>query len=201
VNATSIVAGYAGRAQLAAGGTSGYSNFTLNGNNADGSRIGFIGGGTGDQNLYLDVPTGGDFDFRVAGVHLITFTGANSGTVQSGVVQVQQVMGSGSTPSMSMGSAAGTGGSHSLSGTTLSGVLTVTTGTAPAASSTLATMGWTLPSSTPPQGCTLMPRNANAAAVSGTIYTGVPTTGGWTVNVGGTALAASTAYSWSYQCM
>jgi hypothetical protein len=77
----------------------------------------------------------------------------------------------------------------------------VTTGTAPAASSTLATMGWTLPSSTPPQGCTLMPRNANAAAVSGTIYTGAPTTGGWTVGVGGTALAASTAYSWSYQCM
>jgi len=201
INATSIVAGFAGRAQLAAGGSSGYSNFTLNGNNADGSRIGFIGGGTGDSSLYLDVPSGGEFYFRVANAHSIIFTGANSGTMQGGVVQVQQVLGSGSTPSMSLGSAAGTGGSYSLSGTPLSGVLTLTTGTAPGVSSTLATMGWSLPSSTPPQGCSLMPRNANAAAASATIFTGAPTTGGWTVNVGGTALAASTAYSWSYQCM
>jgi hypothetical protein len=199
VNATTLTAGYNGNAQLAGGGT--YTNFTLNGSNNNGTRLGFVGGGTGDPDLYLDVPTGGSFQFRVNNVHLIALSASNNGTVQSGVVQVQQVMGSGSTPSMSTGSAAGTGGSHSLSGTTLSGVLTVTTGTAPAASSTLATMGWSLPSSTPPQGCSLMPRNANAAAASGTIFTGAPTTGGWTVNVGGTALAASTAYSWSYQCM
>lgn len=201
VNATSITAGYAGRAQLAAGGSSGYSNFTLNGNNADGSRIGFIGGGNADPNLYLDVPAGGGFAFRIANQHDVTMTGEGGGTVISNVVQAQQVVGNGTTPSITLGSAAGGGGSDSLTGTPLSGVIAVTTGTSPTASGALVTVGWTLPSSTLPQGCSLMPRNAEAAGVSGTIYSGAPNSGGWTVNVGPTALASSTSYVWSYQCM
>jgi hypothetical protein len=199
VATTTMTAGYQGRAQLAAGGSSGYSNFTLNGNNADGQRIGFIGGGGSDENLYLDVPTGGQFDFRVNNVHDITFTGANGGTVLASVVQAQQLTGSGTAPSVSNGAAAG-GGSSSISGTTISGVLSVTTGGSPAANGTLATVGWSLPSSTPPAGCALMPRNAAAAAATGTIFTGAPSTSGWTVNVGVTALSASTSYAWSYQC-
>jgi hypothetical protein len=46
----------------------------------------------------------------------------------------------------------------------------------------------------------LMPRNAAAAAVSSTVFTTAPGGSGWTVNVGATALAASTNYAWSYQC-
>ena len=64
VTAASLHTGFNGNAQIASGGSSGYSNFTLNGNNNDGSRLGFIGGGSGDPNLYLDVPTGGQFNFR-----------------------------------------------------------------------------------------------------------------------------------------
>ena len=200
VAATAITAGFQGRAQLAAGGTSGYSNFTLNGNNADGSRIGFIGGGGSDQNLYLDVPTGGQFVFRVNNLHDVTFTGTSGGTIQTNVLQTQQVTGAGTTPSVAVGSAAGSGASATVSGTPLSGVLSVTTGTSPSASSTLATVGWTLPSTTPPQGCSLMPRNVASAGVSGTIFTAAPSGSGWTMNVGATALAASTNYTWSYQC-
>ncbi len=50
-------------APSASGG--GYSNFTLNGNNADTTRLGFIGGGSSDPNLYLDVPAGGIWVLRV----------------------------------------------------------------------------------------------------------------------------------------
>jgi hypothetical protein len=200
VATTTMTAGYQGRAQLAAGGGTGYSNFTLNGNNADGQRIGFIGGGGTDQNLYLDVPAGGQFDFRVNNVHDVTFTGANGGTVQANVIQAQQLTGSSGTPSVSAGAAAG-GGSASVTGNTISGVVSVTTGASPVASGTLATIGWSLPSSTPPQGCSLMPRNAAAAAAATTIFTGAPGGGGWTVNVGATALTANTSYSWSYQCL
>ncbi|HVG26133.1 MAG TPA: hypothetical protein VM865_00900 [Acidobacteriaceae bacterium] len=200
LSASALVSGYAGRAQLAAGGSSGYSNFTLNGNNADGSRIGFIGGGAGDANLYLDVPTGGGFHFRVNNVHAITFTGDGGGTVMTNVLQAGQVTGSGPAPSVGTGNGTG-GGSASLSGTALSGVLTVTTGGAPNGSSVVANVGWSLPSSTVPQGCSLMPRNAAAAAATGTIYTGAPSASGWTVNVGSSSLAAGTTYAWSYQCM
>ncbi len=62
--ASSLQTGANGNAQIASGGSAGYSNFTLNGNNTDGARLGFIGGGTGDPNLYLDVPQGGRFVFR-----------------------------------------------------------------------------------------------------------------------------------------
>ena len=65
VISSSIKTGFNGNAQIASGGSSGYSNFTLNGNNNDTMRLGFIGGGGGgDENLYLDVPTGGQFNFR-----------------------------------------------------------------------------------------------------------------------------------------
>jgi len=197
---TSFTAGYQGKVQLVPVGSTGYSNFTLNGNNDNGSRLGFVGGGTGDPSLYLDVPSGGQFDFRVNNVHNITLTADAGGTVVANVMQTQQVIGAGAAPSVATGSAAGSGGSATVAGTTLSGVLSVTTGSNPSASSALATVGWTLPSTIPPQGCSLMPRNAAAAAVSGTIFTGAPGGSGWTVNVGATALSASTNYSWSYQC-
>ena len=201
VNATTVTtstmtAGYQGRAQLAPVATTGYSNFTLNGNNNNGSRLGFVGGGTGDQSLWLDVPAGGEFNFRVNNVLAVALTAAAGGAIQTNVVQTQQVTGTGATPSV----AAGGGGSATVSGTPLSGVLSISTGASPSSSSTLATVSWTLPSTTAPQGCSLMPRNAAAAAVSSTIFTGAPSGSGWTVNVGATALAASTNYAWSYQC-
>lgn len=205
VNATTVAtsnidAGYQGRVQLAPVGTTGYSNFTLNGSNDNGSRLGFIGGAPGDENLYFDSPTGGQFVFRVNQAWEVTLTGDAGGTVKTNVVQAQQVTGAGAAPSVAAGSAAGGGASATVSGTPLSGVLSVTTGTSPSAGNTLATIGWTLPSATAPQGCSLMPRNAAAAAVSGTIFTGAPGGSGWTVNVGATALASSTNYMWSYQC-
>jgi hypothetical protein len=119
----------------------------------------------------------------------------------SGDVTVRQIVGSGATPAASVAAAAGSGASTTVAGTVISGVLTLTTGTGTAASATAVNVSWSLSSSTPPQGCSLMPRNAAAAAAATTIFTGAPSAGGWTVNVGATSLAASTSYSWSYQCM
>jgi trimeric autotransporter adhesin len=119
----------------------------------------------------------------------------------SGDVTVRQIVGSGASPTVSAAPAAGSGASATVTGTAVSGVLSVTAGTGPSASAALLNVAWTLGSSTPPEGCSLMPRNAAAAAVAATIYTGAPSTSGWTVNVGATALSASTLYSWSYQCM
>jgi trimeric autotransporter adhesin len=118
----------------------------------------------------------------------------------TGDVTAQQIIGSGAVPTTSAGAGAGSGANATLTGSLISGVLSVTTGVSPSSSSTLATIGWTLPSATPPPGCSLMPRNAAAAAASGSVFTGAPSGSGWTVSVGATALAASTNYMWSYQC-
>jgi hypothetical protein len=118
----------------------------------------------------------------------------------SGDVTARQIVGSGATPTITVGSGAGTGASATITGTTISGVISLTTGTSTVNSAAAANVAWTLSAATPPQGCSLMPRNAAAAAATGTIFTGAPSGSGWTVNVGATALAASTSYSWTYQC-
>jgi hypothetical protein len=117
----------------------------------------------------------------------------------SGDVTARQIVGSGATPTVSAGSGAGSGASATIAGSAISGVMTLTTGTATVGSAAVLNVGWSL-SATAPQGCSLMPRNAAAAGASGTIFTGAPNGSGWTVNVGATALAASTNYMWSYQC-
>jgi hypothetical protein len=175
---TTFTAGYQGAVQLAPVGTTGYSNFTLDGNNNNGSRLGFVGGGAGDPSLYIDVPSGGQFDFRVNNVHNITLTADAGGTVETNVLQTQQVTGTGTAPTVAAGSAAGSGASATVSGTSLSGVLSVTTGASPVSGNTLASIGWTLPSTTPPRGCSLMPRNAAASAATGTVFTGARTLAG-----------------------
>lgn len=133
---------------------------------------------------------------------LLSVGGQNQFQVDgAGDVTLRQIVGSGATPTASVAAAAGSGASASVTGTAISGVLNLTTGTGTVASATAVNVGWSLSSGTAPQGCSLMPRNAAAAAATATIFTGAPGTSGWTVNVGATALAAGTSYAWSYQCM
>jgi hypothetical protein len=120
----------------------------------------------------------------------------------AGVTSTAQVVASGSAPTMAAGAAAGTAPScTSVTGANMAGVIACTVGTGTSASATLATVTFRGAAVTAPQGCSLMPRNAAAASATGTIYTTAPTTTGWTIAVGATALSASTAYSWSYSCM
>jgi len=94
---TGMSSGYAGRAKIGAGGTSGYSNFTFNGNNNDGQRVGFIGGGDGDPRLYLDVPSGGEFLFRSGG-NTVMKVGTDGSVSAPNVVTTTGGGGSGCTP-------------------------------------------------------------------------------------------------------
>lgn len=63
-----VSAGSSGNLQLGSdpGGAS-YSSLTFNGTLVDSAKIGILGGGTGDPNLFYDVPTTGAHEFRVAG--------------------------------------------------------------------------------------------------------------------------------------
>lgn len=173
VTAASMKTGYNGNAQIASGGSSGYSNFTLNGNNNDGGRLGFIGGGTGDPSLYLDVPVGGQFLFRFGS------TASSSSLSNSGF----------STPRVVTAKvASGTGGN-----TDLVGVLVVGGG-----STSSNGYGFTGGYGTAPV-CTVQPQNATPAAVQALNgYVPQVSAGGLSVAVG-TAPAASVTFG--YLCV
>jgi hypothetical protein len=105
-------------------------------------------------------------------------------------------------PSIAVGAAAGTTpGTPTVTGFNMAGVVTVITGTSALPSDTLVTVTFngTLP--TAPIACWLFPRNANAAAQAGFIYTTSPSTTSWTIAVGGSAIPDSTTFIWNYSCL
>jgi hypothetical protein len=120
---------------------------------------------------------------------------------KSGTLNLAQIIENGPIPTMTAGAGAGSSSScTTVAGANMAGVISCTTGTSTVASATLATVTFN-GALAAPQGCTLMARNAAAAGVVGTVYTTAPTAAGWSIAVGGTAVAASTAYSWSYSCL
>ncbi len=171
--ASSLKAGSNGNAQLAPGGGGGYSNFTLNGDNNDGTRLGFIGGGSGDPNLYLDVPNGGTFIFR---------NGSNAGVAS--YVSASGLRAPGVTaPKL----ATGTAGNSDLAG-----VLQVNAGGTGSSSYTFAGSYGTAPV------CMVQPQNATPASVQAMgAYVAQVTTSTLVVNV---ATAPSANVSFGYVC-
>ena len=137
----------------------------------------------------------------------VDMTAANS--VQTNVLNGTIISGkhfSGLTaaaPTVAAGAGAGSGATLSLNANSndLSGYLSVTTGTSPAASSTVATVSFGTAYATLAK-CGLWPANAAAAALSGvgSVYVPVPSTTAFSVSSGATALAASTLYTWGYTC-
>lgn len=120
----------------------------------------------------------------------------------SGSLQAPQFIGSGNTPTCVMGAAAGsTSGASctSITGTNVSGRVTVTTGTATIPSAVLFTITWAgSPIGTAPNSCPLQATSVNAIGQVAMDYPSYPTTTGLVVNVAGSAVTASTAFTYSY---
>jgi hypothetical protein len=83
----------------------------------------------------------------------------------------------------------------------VSGYLSVTTGSSPAASATVATLTFGVAYATLAK-CGLWPANAAASALSGAGKAFVPvgSNTAFAITSGTTALAASTLYTWGYSC-
>jgi hypothetical protein len=108
-----------------------------------------------------------------------------------------------SVPTFAAGSGAGTSPTLATNANSndVSGYLTVTTGTSPAASATIATGTFGTAYSTLAK-CVLWPANAAASALTGAgnAYIPVGSNTAFTIVSGATALAASTLYIWGYTC-
>jgi len=104
----------------------------------------------------------------------------------------------GSTPTTTNNTGAGTSPTVSITGTDDGGLITVTTGSSPANNAVVITVNYT---ATFPTGTyvTLTPNNLNAAGLTGATGIYVTSTGsGFNITSGSTGLAASTQYVWSY---
>jgi hypothetical protein len=105
------------------------------------------------------------------------------------------------TPAIAVGAAAGTSpGTPTVVGSNHKGVITVITGTATTASAVLATVTFSGTVTLAPKGCSLTPQNVNALGQVAMVYPTAPTTSGFTLSVGGSAIPVSSTFTWSYTC-
>jgi hypothetical protein len=108
-----------------------------------------------------------------------------------------------SVPTWAAGTGAGTSPTLAANANSndLSGYLTVTTGSSPAASATIATGTFGTAYATLAK-CSLWPANAAASALTGAgkAYIPVGSNTAFTINSGASALAAATLYIWGYTC-
>jgi hypothetical protein len=116
-------------------------------------------------------------------------------------VKFTQIITGGGTPTMAAGAAAGSSPTcTTISGFNMTGYLTCTTGTA-TTTGVLATISFSATLTTAPLACSLQSDAASTVVPSGSnVWVSAPSTSSWTINVAGTALTASTAYSWYFSC-
>jgi hypothetical protein len=115
-----------------------------------------------------------------------------------------QVVG-GAAPTIAAEAGAGTGPTATVGGNDVVGVITVTTGTSPAAGATVAAIHFAAAFAAAPKSVHLTAANGCAATLAGAgaVWSdaGNLSTNGFTLNVGAAALAASTTYKWYYHVL
>jgi len=100
------------------------------------------------------------------------------------------------SPSMVLGTGAGTSPTSSIQGTDTGMRIVITTGTTPATNATVATLTFNRPYAIRPI-VVISAGNAAAAARAATVHCDAPDGGTFTIKVAATALSASTAYAWN----
>jgi hypothetical protein len=167
--------------------------FVQHWNSTTQTRLGLFSAGYGNIIYHQGSDTGSSF-FQFGDT-------ARPNGIRAGDVVATQLVGAGDAPSIAVGEAAGRNSKVAVTGTNLAGVITLTTGTGARAAGMVAAVRFRGALSVAPQGCSLMPRNAEAAGATATIYTTAPDTEAWSVNAGKVALADGTTYAWSYVCL
>jgi hypothetical protein len=123
-------------------------------------------------------------------------------TTRLAVDKAGRLVSGAAAPSIAAGTGAGTGPTISVSGTDQGGVISITTGTAPATSATLATVTFSVAYGASPKAVLIAPAEVNSAAlvVAARPYEDQASraAASFVLKTGSTALAASTAYKWNY---
>lgn len=149
---------------------------------------------TGSANKVMVSTTGVGFG---ASAVAPSYDGDCNGTFRS-----KRLLGNGNAPTVSLGGSGivGTGATSSVTGSEVAGTFTLTTGTGLLGTGTIAT--FTLSSAMPSSSFAVLftPSNANAAGQSANLFYGSASSTTFRIsNAGLLGLAASTAYTWSFE--
>ena len=110
-----------------------------------------------------------------------------------------RVLSTGSVPTETLGTGAGTGASAVLTGNDMAGSISITTGSTPATAAAVLNLIFNTALVAAPQSVVLTPGNAAAAALSGNdVFISTLVTTGFTITSNATALDATTTYVWYY---
>jgi hypothetical protein len=114
-------------------------------------------------------------------------------------VQTKSITGNSTTPTFVAGTGAGTSPTITVTGTQVSGVINVTTGTTPSASAIVVTITVPVAVSGTSNGVIIEPANALTAnlPVANNVFSKMASTTTFTITATG-ALTAASAYSWNY---
>lgn len=174
------------------------------------TKAAITGGTAGSGSYYLRVNGNGNVGigsnynptqlFDVNGYLLVTSSDVTNTTRDQ---KIKHLVGTTSAPTIAAGTGAGTSPTVSIAGTDLGGYISVTTGTLPTLSATVATVTFNVAYGVTPRAIVLTPANSNAALLNGVnmVYinqAGITTTT-FAITAGTTALTAATAYQWFFQ--
>lgn len=122
-------------------------------------------------------------------------------SVTTGTYSAHQFITTGSAPTIANGAGAGTlPGTPTVSGNNMDGIITLIIGTAPVASSVLATITFNGVLTVAPNHCTLQPMNSDSSINFSTIFTSVPSSTSWTINTGTIPPASSVTITYGFSC-
>lgn len=169
-----------------------------------------VGNSTGNM-TNVSAGTAGQLFQSAAGANPTWTSTPGSGTTLTSI-SAKHYLSTGTTPTYTLGAGAGLTGSPTASctitGTDAAGLISVTTntgGTAPAASAVVVTITFNVAYGVTPKAVILTPASSNEAVLTGTANVwadaGGVATSGFTLNVGSTALAATTTYEWWYNVL
>lgn len=116
------------------------------------------------------------------------------------VTQTRPIITSGSTPSNSAGTGAGTGPTISITGNDIAGKISITTGTIPTAGGDIVTISFSTVLTNTPTSIQLTPAGSNAATEIAKFYVDQSTvsSSSWKIKNTSSALTASTTYEFYY---
>ena len=180
----------------------GYNTMSSNYTGSNNVAIGFnanIAEGVSNASSIGNGATNSTSNSIVLGNTAITRVSTWGTIVTTNDINAKHIKGNSGALSIAASTGAGTSPSAvSVTGTDMSGVVALTTGTSPSINAVLATITYNTAFSSAPV-VVITPANAATASLAATqaVWVNITTTG-FTINTNGTAVGASTAYKWNY---